>query len=212
MRQIKKASPIPIYGTALVWLLYCLTFPLYRLTHFFFLILAGVGSYILLSKLFPGKIITVEEPEEPVSTGDQEIDNLLDEGRTAVREMDRLRNSIREQEIKDKIGMLMDVTEKIFDDLRTDPGDLPQVKRFAGYFLPATMKLLNAYDRMSSQGIDGENISGTLKRIEDILDTAIEAYKKQLDALFANQALDIETDIDVLEAMLKREGLTGKDF
>ena len=46
-----------------------------------------------------------------------------------------------------------------------------------------------------------------MTRIEDMLDTAIAAYKKQLDALFADQALDIETDIDVMNAMLAREGL-----
>ena len=57
-----------------------------------------------------------------------------------------------------------------------------------------------------------ENVSGTLKRIEDILDTTVAAYQKQYDALFANEAMDIETDITVLESMLKREGLTGKDF
>ncbi len=212
MRQIKKRSPIPLYGTAAVWLAYCLIFPLYKVTHFFFLILAGVAAYIILSKLFPGKVVTVEEPDMPESTGNLQIDALLEEGHLAVSEMERLRGSIENPQIKEKISVLIDITGKIFDDLRTDSDDMPQVKRFSGYFLPATMKLLNAYDRMSSQGIDGENISGTLRRIEDILDTTIEAYKKQLDSLFANQALDIETDIDVLEAMLKREGLSGKDF
>ena len=70
------------------------------------------------------------------------------------------------------------------------------------------MKLLNAYDRMSGQG-EGENVSATLDRIRDILDTTAAAYRKQYDALFANEALDIETDITVLESMLKREGLAG---
>ena len=46
-----------------------------------------------------------------------------------------------------------------------------------------------------------------------MLDAAIVAYKKQLDSLFANQALDIETDIAVMNAMLDREGLSDrKDF
>ncbi len=65
---------------------------------------------------------------------------------------------------------------------------------------------------MAAHEIEGENISGTMERIDKILDTTILAYQKQLDALFKNQALDIETDIVVLEGMLKREGLSGKDF
>ena len=86
------------------------------------------------------------------------------------------------------------------------------IKRFSSYFLPTTIKLLNAYDRMSDINVDGENISATKKRITDILDTTVAAYEKQYDALFANQALDIETDIIVLENMLKKEGLSGRDF
>ncbi|HBR07464.1 MAG TPA: hypothetical protein DD735_01050, partial [Clostridiales bacterium] len=77
------------------------------------------------------------------------------------------------------------------------------------YYLPTTIKLLNAYDRMSDLGIEGENLSKSMSSIECMLDTAIEAYKKQLDSLFANQALDIETDISVMNRMLAREGLTG---
>ena len=62
---------------------------------------------------------------------------------------------------------------------------------------------------MDAQGIQGENIDGTKQNILEMLDTAIEAFKKQLDSLFANQALDIETDIDVMNTMLRREGLAG---
>ena len=61
--------------------------------------------------------------------------------------------------------------------------------------------------------IEGENLDKSMKSIDQMLDTAIEAYKKRLDSLFANQALDIETDIDVMNTMLAREGLSGgKDF
>ena len=93
-----------------------------------------------------------------------------------------------------------------------DPNDYKMIKRFSNYFLPTTIKLLNAYDRMSEINIDGENISATKQRINEILDTTITAYEKQYDALFANQALDIETDIIVLENMLKKEGLSSSDF
>ena len=44
------------------------------------------------------------------------------------------------------------------------------------------------------------------------MDTTVSAYEKQLDALFANKALDIETDITVLESMMKNQGLSESDF
>ena len=78
------------------------------------------------------------------------------------------------------------------------------------YYLPTTLKLLNAYDRMDSTGVVGENISGTKEKVEDILGTIVTAFEKQLDGLFGADALDISTDISVLEAMLAREGLAGE--
>ena len=48
-----------------------------------------------------------------------------------------------------------------------------------------------------------------MKNINEMLDAAIAAYRKRLDDLFADQALDIETDIDVMNTMLAREGLSG---
>ena len=81
------------------------------------------------------------------------------------------------------------------------------------YYLPTTIKLLNAYDRMSAQGIQGDNVGKSMKNINEMLDAAIVAYRKRLDSLFENQALDIETDIEVMNTMLAREGLSGtKDF
>lgn len=212
MREVKKRSVVPIYGIAAVWAIYCLIFPLYKFWHFLIPVIASVLAFILLSKLFPGKTEYIKEPEKPFTTGDEKIDALLKEGKMAVSEMNRLKESIKVPSICAKIDELIEITDKIFKDVIDDPGDYSHVRRFANYYLPTTLKLLNAYDRMYSQDIAGENITGTMKRIENILDTTIMAYKKQLDSLFADQALDIETDITVLEGMLKKEGLSGKDF
>ncbi len=210
--EIRKKSVIPIYGAAGAWFLYCLFFPLYSWFHFLFPAVLSLAAYIILSKLFPGTVEYVEAPKDPVKTGDEKIDALLKEGRDAVSEMERLEDLISNTVVKAKIGELISVTDKIFDDLVHDRSDYAQISRFASYYLPTTIKLLNAYHRMSSQGIEGENITSTLNKIESILDTTVSAYKKQLDSLFADQALDIETDITVMESMLKREGLSGKDF
>ncbi len=142
-----------------------------------------------------------------------EVDPIVDEGNKALSEMGRLYQSIKDPEIRVKINEIMRVTDKIVQDAIADPGDIPKIRKFMNYYLPTTIKLLNAYDRMGQQGIAGENIDKSMKSITEMLDAAIEAYKKQLDSLFANQALDIETDIAVMNAMLDREGLSDKkDF
>ena len=153
-----------------------------------------------------------EKPAEKKSYG-PDVDPIIEEGNRALSEMGRLYMSIQEPEIRVKINEIMRITDKIVQDAIADPGDIPKIKKFMNYYLPTTIKLLNAYDRMSSQGIEGENIDRSMKSITEMLDAAIAAYKKQLDSLFANQALDIETDIAVMNAMLDREGLSDrKDF
>ena len=147
------------------------------------------------SKLFPGRTIKVEEPEKPVSTGNTELDAILNEGRTAIKEMGRLYSSIPEPSVKSRIMEIMNISDKIIKNAVDDPKDIPAIRKFLNYYLPTTIKLLNAYDRMYAQGVEGSNISGTMSKIEDMLDTIVAAYNKQLDSLFADEALDIETDI-----------------
>ncbi len=136
-----------------------------------------------------------------------EVQAVVDEGERAHRELEHLYATIPNLEVKSKIRELINVSDKIIEDAVNDPSDVPQIKKFLDYYLPTTIKLLNAYDRMGAQGIEGENISGTMQSIEEMLDTAVAAYKKLLDSLFANQALDVETDIEVMNTLLKREGL-----
>ena len=131
---------------------------------------------------------------------------MVDEGAKAHTELARLYASIPDLAVKRKIQQIIEVSDKIVADAVDDPSDVPQIKKFLDYYLPTTIKLLNAYDRMGAQGVQGENITGTMKSIDEMLDTAIDAYKKLLDSLFANQAMDIETDIAVMNTLLKREG------
>ena len=210
--EVKKKPVGRLYTVAIVWTLYALNFPLYKLGHFFVAISITLIMYFFASRIFKEKIEYIELPEpepEPVSYG-SEIDAIIAEGEIARTEMTRLRASIQSPEIKARIDELIQISGKIVEDAIHDPSDVPQIKKFLSYYLPTTIKLLNTYDRMSEVGYDGKNISGTMTRIEAMLDTAIAAYKRQLDSLFADQALDIETDIDVMNAMLAREGLADK--
>ena len=76
------------------------------------------------------------------------------------------------------------------------------------YYLPTTIKLLTAYDQMSRQGVSGENITGTMEKVEGMMSSIVQAFEKQLDSLFGDEAMDISTDITVLENMMAREGLS----
>ena len=125
--------------------------------------------------------------------------------------MRRLNDSIEDETISAQIDHLEEVTRQIIDQVIQEPKKLPQIRRFLNYFLPTTLKILNAYDRMDAVGISGENIDATKAKVEDMMGTIVKAFDKQLDSLFGAEAMDISTDITVMENLLAQEGLSGPE-
>lgn len=215
MATVKKIrrSVAPFYGVAAVWVVYALAFDLYRPTHFIFAAVLSAGVYLLLRAVCKDEEYEVEIPDppkpEPASTGNPELDKIIRDGALAVEEMKRLDENIEDEKISQAIRKLEQTSQAIFQQVREAPEKLPQIRKFMDYYLPTTLKLLNAYDRMSSVGVGGENIDSTKERVEAIMDTIVAAFDKQLDGLFGAEALDVSADITVLETMLAREGLAG---
>ena len=102
-----------------------------------------------------------------------------------------------------------DLTSRIFQAVQEKPEKEPQIKSFMSYYLPTTLKLLRSYADFEKSGASGDNISSAKAEIERILDTLVDGFRKQLDKLYESEAMDISSDIDVLETMLRRDGLTG---
>ena len=205
-KTIVHRSAVPLYAAAAVWLVYALLFPLYQVGHF--LLAAAVSAAAaLIARLFC-KDIVEEVPEEPKTTGNPELDKMVSEGQKALDEMRRLNDSIQDAPISAQIDRLEQVSGKIFQQVQKDPTQLPQIRKFMSYYLPTTLKLLRVYDDMSHQGVQGENITGTMERVRGMMSTIVTAFERQLDSLFGDQALDISTDITVLDNMMAREGLS----
>ena len=219
MAYVKKRSVLPVYFIGAVWLLWALFAPLYRPTHYIMAALLSFIAYYVGKMLFPDKGYEVREPAQPQpapkqeakakSTGSPEIDALLVERDRAVGEMRRLNDAIKDAKISAQISHLETTTGKIIDAVVEKPAKLPQIRKFMNYYLPTTMKLLNAYDRMDSTGASGANIDGTKEKIEEMLGTICVAFSRQLDALYGEEALDISADITVMEQMLQQEGIGG---
>ncbi len=216
MAKIVKKSVAPIYAVAVLWLVWGLFFPLYKPFHFVLAAIASVIVFCIGKVIWPNKTYNTPDPEpaeekkaQPESTGNPEIDALIAERDRAVSEMRRLNDSIEDPGISAQIDQLESTTKKIIAHVVQNPEKLPQIRRFLNYYLPTTLKLLNAYDRMADTGVSGANIDGTKGKIENMMATIVTAFDKQLDALFGDEALDISTDIAVMEQMLAREGIGG---
>ena len=216
MAKHTKRSVVPIYLVGGVWLTSGLFFSLHRVTDYLICGVASAAAYVAGRAIFPDKEYEVpDEPEKkkeekPKSTGNSEIDKLIVERDRALGEMRRLNDSIADEKISAQIDHLEDVTRKIIDLVVSQPKKLSQIRKFMNYYLPTTLKILRAYGQLEAQEVSGENITAAMKRIEDMMDKVVEGFEKQLDQLFLGETMDITSDVEVLERMLAKDGLSGQ--
>lgn len=209
MKQIQKhsASAIPLYGVAVLWVLYALFLPLYQLWHFLIPVVLSVPVYLVLKKCFPGKTYTVEVPEPAPDTGNAALDEAIRQGREGIAKLRQLNRKIEDPHITWQLDQMETVTGKIFGQVTAHPELLPQIRKFMSYYLPTTLRLLESYCELDSGGAGGKEVEQAKARITGMLDTVLEAFHHQLDALFSARTMDINAEVEVLESMMEAEGL-----
>ncbi len=149
-----------------------------------------------------------EREQQENRAKDSRAREVLDRGEAFIQDIRRCNDRIPGQEISDKIYRMESIIAKIFRRAETNPEVIPDLKKLMDYYLPMTVKLLNAYADMDEQPHQGENIRTAKAEIEQSLDTLNQAFEKLLDDLFADTALDVSSDISVLQTLLAQEGLT----
>lgn len=212
MRRVRRPGIAKFYITGIFCLLYSLAFPMYRWFDFFAFAVWGLLIYWISSKLFKGKWVLEPIPEEPKpepkSSGNPEVDKVVQEGTEYLHRLRKADENIEDEEISEAIVRMEEVSFRIFAYICDHPNKVGQIRKFMNYYLPTTLKLLDSYDRMSRQDVQGENITQSMVEIERIMQTIVLAFEKQLDALFQDEAMDISTDITVLEGMMAQEGVS----
>ena len=143
---------------------------------------------------------------------DPKIQEVLNKGNAYVKEIRRCNDEIPGEEISAKIDRMEAIVRKIFERAEAHPEVIPDMKKLMDYYLPMTVKLLNAYADMDRQPVQGETIRKSKQEIDATLDTLNAAFEKLLDELFQDAAIDVSSDISVLNTLLAQEGLTGSDF
>lgn len=145
-------------------------------------------------------------------TGNPELDEAIEEGRAYIRRINEANDAIPDADLSRVLDEIEDVSIRIFAVVEHRPEKLPEIRRFMNYYLPTTLKLLDAYREFDRQPVQGETLANAKHEIEETLDMINLAFRNLLDSLYEKDAMDVSADISVLRAMFAREGLTGKDF
>jgi len=152
------------------------------------------------------------KPQPSPAPRDPQVQEVLDRGNAFIAQIRRCNDAIPGQEISEKISRMETIIRRIFQRAEAHPEIVPDLKKLMDYYLPMTVKLLNAYAEMDAQPIQGETIQASKREIEATLDTLNLAFEKLLDSVFKDTALDVSSDISVLNTLLAQEGLTEDDF
>lgn len=210
--QKKKNSRAMMYALiamGAVVVLYSVIFKLYRWQHY--LICAGVALlvgrvvYIMSQGLDTSKEAPVQQ--QIPKTGDQATDSLVEKGQEMMAQIREENEKIPDAELTEQMDRLDDVANRIFHTVAEQPGKAPQIRRFMDYYLPTTLKMLQGYRKMEERQVSGQEAQATRAQIRRAMDVVLKAFDKQLNALYHDDMLDLSTDIDVMETMLRQDGL-----
>ncbi len=202
-RVVKSA--VPYWTAAAVWLVCALILPFHRIWAVLLAALLSAAAALIVKKVLP---VETEQVLVPFASGDVELDamvNELDRVRGLI-DADRERIAERFPDAASRMSGISGSIGLIRDDVAAHPEDLRLIRRFMNYYLPTTVKMTDKYVFLSGQE-ESENVNQTRRAAEEALEVIDGAFKKQYDALFANDNLDITTDVKVLEAMIQRDNL-----
>lgn len=220
-QQIKgrKAGWIAFGVTAL---LYAAIFPLYRIGDF---ILAAAVAFLVgkvVSIMGSGLDLTTHNREDrereakqvaelPLS-GDDAADAMISRGQDMLHQIRSENDAIPDEVLSGQMDELEHLCVQIFKTVAEKPGKAPQIRKFMDYYLPTTLKMVRGFRTLDERGITGAQAQDARRRIGDALDVVIHGCQRLLENLYRDDVLDLTTDIDVLEQMLKRDGLTESDL
>ena len=200
-KTIHHPSAIPLYAAGAIFLLWALITPIYRLSYILIGASLAIAAWLAAKRFFPGRVETYEVEEY---TGDEELDKQIKYARQLNKRVGDIARQTPDASIRESLESVTRSTDRIIEDVVRDETDRNNAYTFFSYYLPTLDKLLSFY---TADVGAGANASESKSRIENSLSMVATAFSKQADNMYKNEAMDIKTDIAVMETMLRSEGL-----
>lgn len=148
------------------------------------------------------------EKEAPKAGAESAVEQVLSEGRSYIRQIRSANDAIPDAAVSDKLFRLEEITSRIFAYVEAHPEKQSGIRKFIGYYLPTTLKLVNAYREFDRSAVQGENVTRAKQEIAEVLDTINAAFQSLLESLYEDDVMDISADISALGTILRQDGLT----
>lgn len=204
--QEKRVRPVlPLYLAAIVWPLASLVFPPYKLGNLVLIALLSAVVYLAGRRVCPTRVVRTQVP---YATGSEDVDAMLTGIAANLDALHALNDAIPDAQLSRAMDRMEKAGRSIVAVVEGAPDKARQIDRFARYYLPEVVKLMSAYANLEKNGVKGENADQIVGELQRNADTTATAFENQLDALYSAEAMDISTDIEVLDSILKSQNLT----
>ena len=204
----RTRSVLPVYFAGAVWLLAGLVLPLYSLWALAATAVVSAAVWLVTRRLCPDRITRMEMP---FMTGREDVDAMLESVQQKLADLHRLDEAIPDTGLSASIRRMETAGRSILAEVEAHPEKAPQIRRFANYYLPDAVRILELYARLEGQDVQGGNAASVRREVETNAASIATAFENQLDSLFAADALDLSADLEVLNGMLRGQGLACCD-
>ena len=203
-RTIRSGAPFLLAGLGVF--AFALLIGIGRISDYLLAAGSGLLAFAAGRKLFPDRVIEVERAAK---SGNAEVDALIAEARTQLAAIRAANDAIAEPELSALIDGIESTCRQILARLEEQPKMLSSLRTFLRYYLPATMKLLDARAKIEGEVRMGASAQ-IAQRIREAMKDVYRAFDKQLEALNEFRFINLESEMDALSAMLASDGLTAQ--
>ena len=203
--RTSKPSVLPWYAAALVFAVLCAALPVYKLWALLAALGGACAAFGAAKKFCPPRVV---ETEVPFHTGVDDVDAMLTEMQQQLDTLHALNEALPDPQLSAAMARMEKAGRSIVETVEATPAKAKQVRRFANYYLPDAVNVLQQYAQLARQGVRGENAAAIRAEVEHNASSIATAFENQLDALYAAESMDLSADLTVLQNMLKGQGLS----
>ena len=203
--RTQKPSVLPYYAAALVFAVLCAVLPVYKLWALLAALAGAAAAFAAAKKTCPPRVV---EHEVPFHTGVEDVDEMLTDIQQKLDTLHTLNEELPDPQLSAAMTRMEKAGRSIVEAVEANPDKAKQVRRFANYYLPDAVNVLQQYAKLAKQGVRGENAASIRAEVERNAASIATAFENQLDALYAAESMDLSADLTVLQNMLKGQGLS----
>ena len=202
--RTEKPSVLPFYAAAAAGLVLSALLPVYKLWALAAALAGAAAVFLAARRVCPPQVIL---REVPFHTGSGDVDQMLADIQQKLDTLHALNDALPDPELSAAMDRMEKAGRSIIEVVEAAPAKAKQVRRFANYYLPDAVYVLEQYAAMARQGVRGENAAAVRAQVEKNVGTIATAFENQLDALYASESMDLSADLAVLETLMKNQGL-----